>query len=85
MSQHWQPTKDRYLGRVSKKRILADLADAGCPRKAEQIAKLKKDALIAAAEPLLTEAGWLPERLRTPSEPDAEDAADEPEPDTIAA
>jgi ParB family chromosome partitioning protein len=72
MTEHWSPSRDRWLGRVSKRHILAAVAEAAGAEKARQLDGLKKDALIELAEPILTEARWLPDMLRTPAAETAE-------------
>jgi ParB family transcriptional regulator, chromosome partitioning protein len=79
----WSPTTDNYLGRVTKARILAAVAEAKGQRAADRIEHLKKGAMAAEAATLLAGTGWLPEPLRTPDtaceestpEPVAESAA----------
>ncbi|MGH7114691.1 MAG: hypothetical protein ACREE9_09375 [Stellaceae bacterium] len=66
MAEWWQPTAESYLGRVSKARILAAVAEGVSPQAAENLAKLKKDALIAQAEDRLAGRRWLPAPLRPP-------------------
>jgi len=72
MAQWWQPTAQSYLGRVSKKQILDAVAETVSPEAAENLAKLKKDALVAEAEQRLAGSGWLPAVLRTPEPPIAD-------------
>jgi ParB family chromosome partitioning protein len=67
MTQWWQPTAGNYLGRVSKQRILEAVAEGVSPEAAENLSKLKKDALVAHAEQRLAGTGWLPVLLRSPS------------------
>jgi ParB family chromosome partitioning protein len=69
MAAWWQPTAERYLGRVPKARILEAVREGVSERDAEEIAGLKKDAMILHAERLLAGAGWLPEVLRTAAPP----------------
>jgi ParB family transcriptional regulator, chromosome partitioning protein len=66
MAEWWQPTAESYLGRVSKARILAAVAEGVTPQAAENLAKLKKDALVAQAEERLAGRRWLPAPLRPP-------------------
>jgi ParB family chromosome partitioning protein len=80
MAEWWQPTAESYLGRVSKARILAAVAEGVTPQAAENLAKLKKDALIAHAEERLAGRRWLPAPLRLPVVTEAE-----PQPDALAA
>ena len=64
MRQWWQPTAVSYLGRVSKARILEAVAEAVSKGAADNLVKLKKDALAARAEEKLVGTGWLPPILR---------------------
>lgn len=73
MTQWWQPTAERYLRHVPKVRILEAVREGVTPEAAENLAKLKKDALAREAEQRLAGTGWLPEILRRPV---ANDAAD---------
>ncbi len=66
MAQWWQPTAGNYLGRVSKQRILEAVAEGVSHEAAENLSKLKKDALVAHAEQRLAGTGWLPPLLRAP-------------------
>lgn len=66
MRRCWSPTKECFLGKVSKRHILAAVAEAAGPDKAAGLDGLKKEALIELAEPILTEAQWLPDLLRSP-------------------
>jgi ParB family chromosome partitioning protein len=72
MAQWWQPTAQSYLDRVSKKRILEAVAKGVSREAADNLAKLKKDALVAHAEQLLAGSGWLPALLRPPVMTDGE-------------
>lgn len=62
----WRPTGEAYLGRVTKARIAAAVAEAKGDKAASDIESLKKDAMVERAETLLAGTGWLPEPLRTP-------------------
>jgi ParB family transcriptional regulator, chromosome partitioning protein len=66
MAQWWQPTGTSYLGRVPKARILEAMTEGVSREAAENLAKLKKDALVAHAEERLAGTGWLPAILRSP-------------------
>jgi ParB family chromosome partitioning protein len=66
MAQWWQPTATSYLGRVPKARILEAMTEGVSREAAENLAKLKKDALVAHAEERLAGTGWLPAILRSP-------------------
>ena len=68
MVEWWAPTKDRYLGRVSKALIRTAVTEAVSPQAAENIAELKKEAMAQRAAELLSGRRWLPEILRTPAE-----------------
>ncbi|WP_158624708.1 ParB/RepB/Spo0J family partition protein [Caulobacter sp. 602-1] len=65
MADWWSPTADHYLARVTKAHTLAAVREAVSPEAAERLRGEKKDALIAAAEPQLVAARWLPKLLRT--------------------
>ena len=62
----WQPTAQSYFRHVPKARILDAVREGVTPEAAENLAKLKKDALAAEAEQRLANTGWLPELLRSP-------------------
>ncbi|WP_281823496.1 ParB/RepB/Spo0J family partition protein [Jannaschia rubra] len=62
----WRPTVDSYLGRVTKARILAAVAEAKGNARAQLIDHLKKPEMASEAETLLADSGWVPEPLRTP-------------------
>ena len=66
MAVWWQPTKSRYLGRVSKSLILGAVGEGVSRQCAENLAGLKKDDLIARAETKLSGTGWLPPILQSP-------------------
>ncbi len=65
MRAYWKPTAARYLDRVTKAQIVAAVTDAVSAEAAGRLSGLKKPEMVAAAEPLLVEAGWLPAVLRT--------------------
>ena len=65
----WSPTADSFLGRVTKARILAAVAEAKGQRAADRIAHLKKGEMASEAETLLEGSRWLPELLRTAGRP----------------
>ena len=67
MTTTWTATADRYLGRVTKPRILEAVADAAGAEAAERLSGLKKAEMALAAEQLLAGKGWLPALLRTPA------------------
>lgn len=67
MADWWEPTKQRYLSRVSKAQILTAVCEGVSKQAAENIARLKKDPMATRAEELLTGRRWLPELLRTPT------------------
>jgi ParB family transcriptional regulator, chromosome partitioning protein len=65
MAQWWQPTASSFFGRIPKVRIL-DAVSEGCSKQtAENLVKLKKDALAKRAEEKLSGTGWLPAVLRS--------------------
>lgn len=66
MTQWWQPTSAGYFRQVPKARILDAVREGHSLEAAENLSKLKKDALAAEAEQRLVGSGWLPGILRTP-------------------
>jgi len=66
MRQWWTVTQDSYLGRVTKAGILAAVREGVGVDAAHRIRDMKKDAMMANAEALLSGKGWLPARLRVP-------------------
>ena len=73
MADWWQPTRARYLGRVSKSLVLEALTEAVSLEVADAYRERKRDGLIDAAERKLAGTRWLPALLRQPVTP-AEDA-----------
>lgn len=69
----WTPTVERYLGRVTKPRILEAVSEALGDEKAGLIGHLKKGDMALQAERLLDGSNWLPEPLRTPVDPGGDD------------
>lgn len=65
----WRADAAHYLGRVTKAAILEAVAEAAGEGAAQTLAGLRKGDMIAAAEPLVIEAGWLPAVLRPPGAP----------------
>ena len=66
VAQGWAPTVDKYLGRVTKARILQAVAEANGQRDADRIQQLKKVEMAETAAALSAGSGCLPEPLRTP-------------------
>jgi ParB family chromosome partitioning protein len=64
MAAYWQPTAASYFGRVSKERIVQAVREAVSGQAAENIAHMKKQAMVEAAEVALSGKGWLPALLR---------------------
>ncbi len=65
MADWWRPTKDGYLLRVPKARILEAVRDGVSGKAADDISGMKKEAMAQQAEQLLESTRWLPEPLRT--------------------
>ena len=65
MSKWWQVTRQSYLDRVTKQHIVDAVSEAISVQAGENIATMKKAAMAAKAEELLTGSRWLPEPLRT--------------------
>ena len=66
MRQCWTPTKESYLGRVSKALILDAVREGAGASAAARISGAKKAAMAQDAETLLAGKGWLPAALRVP-------------------
>lgn len=66
LSAQWSPTRDAYLGRVTKAHILQAVREARGEAAAQRIDHLKKPDMAEEAERLLAGTGWLPPLLRTP-------------------
>jgi ParB family chromosome partitioning protein len=81
MTGTWAPTVERYLGRVTKSRILEAVSEAKGEDDAERISGLRKVEMAEAAEQMLAGTGWLPPLLRTVQR----EATPEPEPQPMAA
>jgi ParB family transcriptional regulator, chromosome partitioning protein len=64
MADWWAPTKESYLGRVKKDQILAAIEEGTSERNFEDLRKLKKGELVAAAERRLAGGRWLPQILK---------------------
>jgi ParB family chromosome partitioning protein len=64
MAQWWQPTGASYLSRVPKAKVLEAVSEGVTKAAAENLAKLKKEALVTHAEERLAGTGWLPAMLR---------------------
>jgi len=75
MRQWWTPTKESYLGAVSKALLAQAVEQAGLPEDANALAKLKKAEAVSKAEQLLADKGWLPTVLRRSADAKEEEAA----------
>lgn len=64
MARWWQPTGPNYLSRVSKAHLLEAVREGVTKEAAENLAKLKKDALVIEAGKRLDGTRWLPAILR---------------------
>lgn len=67
MADWWQPTRDSYLGRVSKAQVIAAVTEAVSRESADSLRELKRDGLVTKAEKYLSGTRWLPEALRAPA------------------
>lgn len=65
MTAYWQPTAASYFGRVSKERIAQAVREAVSAQAADNIARMKKQAMAEAAVAALAGKGWLPSLLRS--------------------
>lgn len=69
MAEHFEPTADNYLGRVSKTLIVEALTEAKQIKgeaDATALLAMKKGALAAEAEKRLAGTGWVPKGIRSP-------------------
>jgi ParB family chromosome partitioning protein len=74
MREWWEPTRERFLDRISKAQIVAAVTEGVSEDAAKAIANLKKDAMTCRAEELLVPIRWVPLPLRaTPAVRDASD------------
>jgi ParB family chromosome partitioning protein len=64
MTVYWQPTAASYFNRVSKERIVEAVREGVSAQAADNIARMKKQAMAEAAEAALKGTGWLPPLLR---------------------
>ena len=64
MADWWQPTAQSYLARVKKEQIIEAIAEGTTEKNFEDLRKMKKPDLVAAAERRLAESRWLPQPLR---------------------
>ena len=60
----WKATGESYLGRVKKDQILGAITEGTGETNLEELRKLKKPELVAAAEKRLAGTRWLPQILR---------------------
>ena len=72
MRDWWSPTKGRYLSRVPKALVLEAVREGVSAQAAENLATLKKEALVEAAERRLAGSDWLPDLLRPATAPGSE-------------
>lgn len=63
MVAYWQATASSYFGRVSKECIVQAVREGASGQAAENIARMKKQAMAEAAEAALAGKGWLPALL----------------------
>ena len=66
MCEWWEPTRERFLSRVSKMQIAAAITEVVSEKAAQDLLPLKKEAMIVRASELLAGKRWLPTILRTP-------------------
>jgi ParB family chromosome partitioning protein len=64
MREWWTATAESYFGSVSRTRVLEVLTEAVSAEAAAPLAKMKKAALVQAAEEKVAGTGWLPALLR---------------------
>lgn len=67
MRDWWEPTHERYLGRVPKKLVAAAVTEACGSQIGDPLLSMKRDVAVDRAGRLLAGTGWLPALLRTPA------------------
>ncbi|SMF39396.1 chromosome partitioning protein, ParB family [Azospirillum oryzae] len=77
MAKWWEPTAETYLASVPKDAILDAVREGVSPEAADNLANMKKAALVAEAELRLAGSGWLPVPLRSHLD-QQEEEADQP-------
>ncbi len=65
MADWWTPTGEGYLSRVKKEQIIQAIGEGSDEKNLEDLRKLKKGELVAAAERRLAQSRWLPEILKS--------------------
>tara|TARA_X000000368_G_scaffold276836_2_gene219644 strand:+ start:767 stop:2692 length:1926 start_codon:yes stop_codon:yes gene_type:complete len=75
MTRYWRATPETFFGKVTKSTILDAVRESVSEAAAENLASLKKDALIDHATARMAETDWLPDALRRPADPDTALAA----------
>lgn len=64
MADWWQPTTESYFNRVPKALVLSAVAEGVSPQASENIGRMKKAAMNARAEELLSGKRWVPTLFR---------------------
>lgn len=70
MTQYWQATPATFFRKVTKAVILEAVTESVSKQAADNLASLKKDALIEHAANRMAHTQWLPEPLRALDDPD---------------
>ena len=65
MADWWTPTGESYLGPVKKEQILEAIAEGTDEKNLEDLRRMKKAELVAAAERRLAQSRWLPKILKS--------------------
>jgi ParB family chromosome partitioning protein len=65
MRKWWQPTRENFLGRLTKHEILSAVSEGVSQQATWRLAALKKERMAKEAEKLLAQTAWLPAPLRT--------------------
>ena len=65
MADWWTATAESYLSRVKKEQILEAIGEGTSETNIDDLRKLKKGELVAAAERRLAGSRWLPEILKS--------------------
>lgn len=67
MAPWWRPTAEGFFARLTKRQILAAVAEGISPEAAKRLESLKKNEMSERAEALLAPTAWLPAALRRTS------------------
>jgi ParB family transcriptional regulator, chromosome partitioning protein len=76
MAEHWSPSADGFVARLSKAQMATALKEAGKPEQAEIVIKLGKVEAATRTAKHLAGTGWLPEPMKITAHDDHHDDGD---------